>query len=168
MERVPIVCDRIKRAFAPPVQVPKAREPPRERVLDMTTLLQPGTVSDQSQSLFFALLPPEIRFAIYAMVLPQKRRVWVRPCPLSGTLHVEHFPCRKPPTDLSWLNAPNTSACCTPVSTGFFGCVEARRLLPHLDSLALMKTCRKMYLGSIIHAIPVSDKSNNGARNLGL
>ncbi|KAK1760030.1 hypothetical protein QBC47DRAFT_410708 [Echria macrotheca] len=160
------ICDRASRllqsvtgpATTPPAEPspPPAPEVPYDRILDMSKLLRQTEVSDQTQSPFFTRFPPEIRSLIYSYVLPEDKRIWVRPSPeqtaitmpsaKGGSLWIEHFPCPTTPTDLSWVDAPFPSACCAPVRTGFYGRVMARGLRPHADTLAMLKTCLRMYL----------------------
>ncbi|KAK0643935.1 hypothetical protein B0T16DRAFT_191016 [Cercophora newfieldiana] len=134
---------------------PRPPPTPHERILDMSRLLrQTTTASDQSDSPFFRL-PLEIRSLIYSHILPPGKRVWLRPSPhqitksgSGGSLWIEHFPSSWATKDLTWVETGRStySSCCAAARTGFFGQVNAGNQQPDSDTLALMKTCQRMYL----------------------
>jgi len=129
---------------------PRPPTPPFDRILDISRLLrQAMTASDQSHSPFFTRLPLELRSKIYSYVLNPSKRIWLRPSPhqitksgRGGSLWIEHFPSQWTPKDLARINA----GCCAAARTGFFGQVNASDLQPDSDTLALIKTCQKIYL----------------------
>ncbi|KAK4236800.1 hypothetical protein C8A03DRAFT_16586 [Achaetomium macrosporum] len=110
-------------------------------------------IDTQQQSLLFARLPLEIRFRIYALVLPPHRRLWIRPVSQSApgpnddetSGYLEHFPCNRPPTDTTWAS-PSWFRCCTQAHNGFFENMAVNGIRPHADSLALMQTCQQVYV----------------------
>ncbi|KAK4450336.1 hypothetical protein QBC34DRAFT_324511, partial [Podospora aff. communis PSN243] len=127
----------------------------KDRLIDVGLLLRGSAASDQKQSLFFTRLPLEIRCHIYSFVLPEEKRVWVRPSPHrkctrsndGGTAAViDHFPCTTPPLDLTWTAPRKRGHCVGERHTGFFDKVKAHRTQPHMDTLLLMKTCQRVCL----------------------
>lgn len=124
------------------------------RAIDIGQLMQNSTDVAQKCSAFFTRLPLEMRCKVYSFVLPPHRRLWVRP--VSNSLAVdgdgkavshrvlEHFPCKTPPSDTTWI-CPNGATCCFQTGTGFFNHVEVNGVQPDADSLALMQTCKQMY-----------------------
>ena len=126
------------------------------RTIDVGLLIDESGTPPQ-QSPFFTRLPLEVRFRIYSLAMPQHPRLWVRPASrhtFDGRL--EHFPCRRPPEDTAWM--AHGGRCCIPVNNNFFEHVRATGVQPHQDSLALMRSCRQVYVLSL----STPDPSANG------
>ena len=144
---------------------PSAIEQPdlsaRDRIIDMAPLLKESSCEGQMQSRFFSALPAEIRCQIYSYVLPPGRRLWVRPADIgmvdnpeeeifeahsqgaeqhpSALRFLDHFPYETAPEDDYYVSRLRGCG-----YTGFHLQMRLRRIRPHQDSLALMKTCQRM------------------------
>jgi hypothetical protein len=118
----------------------------RRRRINVGRVIDQTSVRTQQQSFFLTRLPLEIRFRIYLLVMPQHRRLWVRPVSEHGyDGHLEHFPCNKPPADTAWTSDAG-HGCCIKINNNFFEHVRVSGIQPHHDSLALIRTCQQVYV----------------------
>ncbi|KAK3350245.1 hypothetical protein B0T25DRAFT_262645 [Lasiosphaeria hispida] len=124
----------------------------QSRIFDLKPLINQTDTSPQEDSLFFSRLPLEIRCHIYSFVIPKHRRLWVQRRLRSGKVpggpdedsHIEHFPVRQLPNDMTC--SYTGGVCCLNTFVGFFQHLEGRVVFPHDDSLVLMSTCQRIYL----------------------
>lgn len=101
-----------------------------------------AAVHRQQDSSLFGRLPLEIRMMIYREVLPEDKRLWVRPAAQKSISDFELFPAEAGPVDLHFREELNEGHGRL-TGRSFWKKAQLGQLGMHEDSMALMKSCRR-------------------------